>query len=120
MNEAANIRAKKIKEYREQNNIQEFSTPEEYYQWLATPEGKKYTEAIENIRDEVKGRGGRRLNAGRKKLYGDRIALNKRVPSDAVVIIKDFSKSRHISENEAITELIRAGYQALEKKQSIG
>jgi hypothetical protein len=119
MNEAFQIRMKKIEEYREKNNIPEFSNPEDYCQWLETPQGKKYAKALEDIRTEVK-RGGYRQNAGRKKLEGDRIALNKRVPSDTVIIIKDFSKSHNISENEAVARLINAGYQYLEVQHKFG
>jgi hypothetical protein len=116
------FRVEKIKEYRKQHNIPEFSTPDDYFNWLKTPEGKEYTKELEKIRIEanetIRGRGGYRANAGRKKLYPDCVALNKRVPMDTVVKIKDYSKAKHISENEALNELVQAGYEHLNKCQA--
>lgn len=114
MNEANKIRAEKIKEYKEKNNIPEFTNPNDYHEWLESPDGKKYANALEKIRKEVKGRGGKRPNAGRKKLYPDRVALNKRVSKDTIVLLKDYSQKHQISENEALDKLIREGYEHLE------
>ena len=120
MNELNKIRAEKIKEYRKLHNVPEFSNPDDYHKWLETEEGKEYAKALEEIRNEVKGRGGYRANAGRKKLYSDRIALNKRISKSTVNLLKDYSKSHNISENEALENLINAGYECLEKHRQVG
>lgn len=124
LNEAVKVRAEKIEEYKKLHNVPKFDNPDDYFKWLETTEGKEYAKALENIRDEVnktvKGRGGYRPNAGRKKIYGDRIALNKRVEKNTVVLIKDYSKNHNISENEALEKLINAGYEYLEKHRQAG
>lgn len=118
MTEVNKIRVEKIKEYREKHNIPEFSNPDEYMEWLNTPQGKSYAKAIEEIRDDanktVRGRGGYRANAGRKKL-ADRVAIHKRVQTNTVVLIKDYSKKHNVSENEALDKLINAGYEYLKE-----
>jgi hypothetical protein len=53
MNEVNKFRVQKIKEYRKQHNIPEFKTPEEYHEWIITPEGKAYAKELEKIRDEA-------------------------------------------------------------------
>lgn len=115
MKEVNKIRAERIKKYREQHSIPEFSNPDDYHKWLETPEGKKYARELENIRNEVKGRGGYRPNAGRKKIYPERIALNKRVSKDTIILLKEYSKKHKISENEALDKLVREGYEHLKE-----
>ena len=120
MNEISKIRAEKIKEYRKSHNVPEFSNQDDYHKWLETAEGKAYAKALEEIRNEAKGRGGFRVNAGRKKLYPDRVALNKRVSKSTVSLLKDYSKAHKISENEALEKLVNAGYECLEKNRQVG
>lgn len=124
MNEVNKIRAEKIKEYRKLHNIPEFSNSDDYHKWLETGEGKEYIKELEKIRNEVikevKGRGGYRANAGRKKLYPDRVALNKRVSKSTVSLLKDYSKSYKISENEVLDKLVNAGYEYLKTHRQAG
>jgi len=115
MKDINKIRAEKIKEYRKLHNVPEFVNPDDYMQWLETQEGKAYAKALENIREDAKGRGGKRQGAGRKKIYPDRVALNKRVSKDTVVLLKDFSKKHKMSENEALDKLVREGYDKLQE-----
>ncbi len=118
INEVVKFRTEKIEEYRKKHNVPEFSNPDEYMEWLKTPEGKEYAKELEIIRDEanktVRGRGGYRANAGRKKL-ADKVAIHKRVDKNTVVLIKDFSKKHSVSENEALDQLINAGYEHLKQ-----
>lgn len=120
MKEVNNIRAEKIKEYRKLHNVPVFENPDDYHNWIETDEGKDYAKELENIRNEAKGRGGYRPNAGRKKLYPDRVALNKRVSKNTLSMLKDYSKSHQISENEALDKLVNAGYECLEKNRQVG
>lgn len=118
INKVVHFRTEKIKEYKEKHNIPEFETPEEYAKWLGTTEGKKYAVALEKIREDaektIRGRGGYRPNAGRKKI-GDRVAIHKRVDKGTVVLLKDYSKKHHLSENEALDKLVNAGYRYLKE-----
>lgn len=118
MNEINKIRIEKIKEYKENHNVPEFSNPDEYMEWLKTPQGKAYSKELEKIRGEatktIHGRGGYRPNAGRKKL-ADKVAIHKRINKNTVILIKDFSKKHSVSENEALDQLINAGYEYLKQ-----
>jgi len=76
---------------------------------------KEIIEESDKEIEELRNWGGKRPNAGRKKSYPDRIAINKRVKKGTVVLIKDFSKAHNISENEALDQLINAGYEHLKQ-----
>lgn len=120
INEVVKFRGDKIDEHRKKHNFPEFKTPEEYADWLNnTPQGKAYAKELEKIRDEanktIRGRGGYRPNAGRKKMFPDSVALNKRISGETVVKLKDYSKKHNISENEALDKLINAGYEHLKE-----
>jgi hypothetical protein len=115
MKEINKTRAEKIKEYKKLYNVPEFINPDEYHLWLETPEGKAYVKALEAIREEVKGRGGLRAGAGRKKLYPESVPLNKRISKDSVIIMKEFAKEKKISEAEALDRLLKCAGKHLQE-----
>ncbi len=91
-------------------------THKEIMDELKQSDPDSYKEIIEDSDkeiEELRKWGGKRINAGRKKVYTDRVAINKRVKKDTVLLIKDYSKSHNISENEALDQLINAGYEYL-------
>lgn len=115
MKKTNKIRAEKIKEYKKLNNVPEFNNPEEYHAWLETSEGKAYIKALEVIRSDVKLRGGARVGAGRKKLYPESVAINKRISKDSVIIMKEFAKAKKISEAEALDRLLKCAGKHLQE-----
>jgi len=99
-------------------------THEELMEELKQTDPELYQEIMSEVAQEIeeirKKWGGKRSNAGRKKIYSDRVALNKRIQKDTIVLIKDYSKTHNISENEALDRLINAGYACLEKHKQAG
>ena len=84
---------------------------------LKDPESYKeiMEESAREIEEIRKSWGGKRPNAGRKKVYPDRVGINKRVSKDTVVKLKDYSKKHNISETEALDRLVDAGYKSLKE-----
>lgn len=73
------------------------------------------TEAQSEI-DELKQQwGGKRVNAGRPKKYTDRKTITKQISCNTVTMIKTFAQEKHISENEALEQLINAGFTQLKQ-----
>lgn len=92
-------------------------TFKQYMQELKEKDPELYKEIIEESNkeiEELRQWGGKRPNAGRKKL-ADRVAINKRIKKDTVILIKDYSKTHNVSENEALDRLINAGYEHLKQ-----
>lgn len=115
MKETNKARIDKIKEYRALHKIPEFANSEEYHAWMETPDGKEYATALENIRDQVKQRGGKRAGSGRKKIYQEGVTIHKRVSKETLVLLKEYSKKCNISENQALDMLVQEGYKHIQE-----
>jgi len=76
---------------------------------------KEIIEESDKEIEEIRKWGGKRPNAGRKKIYPQSVALHKRVSEKTVLKLKDYSKKHKISENEALDKLINAGYESLKE-----
>ena len=76
---------------------------------------KVLIKALENIRDEVKQRGGKRPGSGRKKIYQEGVTIHKRVSKETVILLKEYSKKYKISENQALDRLVQEGYKHIQE-----
>lgn len=114
------IKKAKIRKYKENTQIPEFDSPEAYYEWLETEDGKKHNKAIEEIHKtslkEYKGRGGARPGAGRKKKYSDSKKITKVISSQSNNRIQLMADYFGISQNEALNILILNGFNFTSKK----
>ena len=84
---------------------------------LKQSDPESYNQIVEESdkeREELRKWGGKRTNAGRKRL-ADKVAIHKRVEKNTIVLIKDYSRNHNISENEALDKLINAGYEHLKQ-----
>jgi hypothetical protein len=54
--------------------------------------------------------GGRRMGAGRPRMFCERKTITKQVSETTVNKIKEYAEANNISENEALDRLINAGY----------
>ena len=52
------------------------------------------------------GRGGARINAGRKKIYTDKVKETYELEKSDVICLKDYAKKHKISKNKAISQAI--------------
>jgi len=92
-------------------------THEQLMEELKQTDPESYNQIIEESNkeiEELRKWGGKRINAGRKRL-AEKVAIHKRVNKNTVVLIKDYSKKHNISENEALDKLINAGYENLKQ-----
>lgn len=104
----------------------------ELYEKLLTDYGKEFTENISckngdfgtgrgqgrgagrgNGFGEGRQWGGRRNGAGRPKMFCERKTITKQVSETSVNKIKEYAEANNISENEALDQLINAGYENL-------
>lgn len=79
---------------------------------------KRIMKNVEKRAEEFKKRGGKRIGAGRPKIFENRKTITKKLPEAAIIKLKDYSKAHNISENEALDKLINAGYEYLEKDRA--
>lgn len=63
-------------------------------------------EASQEIEEIKKQWGGVRLNAGRKKIYAEKVKETYELEKSDVINLKDYAKKHNISKNRAIREAI--------------
>lgn len=79
---------------------------------------KRIMNNVEKRAEEFKKRGGKRVGAGRPKVFENRKTITKKLPESVIIKLKDYSKAHNMSENEALDKLITAGYEYLEKDRA--
>lgn len=108
-----------LERYKNATNIPTFESPVEYENWLNnTPEGRKYSKTVQKLEKETekvykqRPHGGSRKGAGRKKIHTQaRKKVTKNLSLETVNILKEFSKTHNITEDEIIETLIKKGCQ---------
>ena len=66
---------------------------------------------VQQEHEEIKKRGGARQGAGRHKIVIARVSVYSRVSIETATLIKTYKKEHNLkTKNEAIEELIKAGY----------
>jgi hypothetical protein len=78
------------------------------------------SEAAQEIEEIKRKWGGKRLNAGRPRIYEDRKTVSKQLFISTIARVKEFSKIHKISENEALERLINTGYECIENHKQAG
>lgn len=73
---------------------------------------ESYNEIMNEVarkKQEFISRGGRRENAGRKKLLCPKITCSFSLPDEIVIVLENYSKEHNLSKSKALEILIRKG-----------
>lgn len=94
-------------------------TLDEILEEIKQTDPNSYKEIIEDSSREIekiRKRGGKRIGAGRPKVFPcERKTITKIVSINSVDKIREISRNNDISENEALDKLINAGYEHLKE-----